>query len=456
MNGLNFPSGRLFDMLNESSQRRSELHRLFLRGRQSSMDGVRALIELQMNNSQPGSAPNRENTAQVSLPQVSEQPRAALFDSRHLDAFGRGQMARCFGPEYAKYDGRRIPRIPNGDFKMMSRVVSIEGSRRDFQRPSSIVVEYDVPSNAWYLRDNITSEIPASLYMEIALQPCGFLSAYLDTYTLVPHRDYFFRNLDGSLVAVNPMDVRGKTITTHARLLTSVASGGTVIQKFTYALSCAGTIIYTGEATFGYFAVETMINQVGLDGGRRVLPLMQADPAKTEALSWLDLHRLQQGTNGQNSARLPRERMHLIDCAAASRSGGQYGKGYLFASRPVNPQDWFYPFHFYQDPVMPGSLGVEAVLETMQAGALAWGLEAELHLPSFRMLSGTLPMTWRYRGQITPQHGLMELEVHLSAVERLGAEVRLTGDASVWVDGLRIYEINNATVSIAASQVLEI
>ena len=53
-----------------------------------------------------------------------------------------------------------------------------------------------------------------------------------------------------------------------------------------------------------------------------------------------------------------------------ARKGGRYGKGYVYASRPVNPQDWFYPFHFYQDPVMPGSLGVEAILEAMQV--LPW------------------------------------------------------------------------------------
>lgn len=443
MNGLNFPTGRLTEMLNESRRRSSELHGQFLRGRRVSLDGMQQLIELQMNGFiSDGTGLER------TIPQRRAQ--TALFDGQQLETFGRGKISQCFGPEFSVYDGRRIPRIPNGDLRMMSRIVSIEGNRRNFHTPAAITAEYDVPTDAWYFREGASVDIPASLWMEIALQPCGFLSAYLDTYALVPHQEYFFRNLDGSLAAANPMDVRGKTIVTRAKLTSSVASSGTVIQKFSFELLCGETVLYTGNATFGYFAVETMINQVGLDAGRRVLPLIHSDVSAAQAASWLDLSRLQQGAAGGHSLRLPVGRMHLIERAAAVQGGGRYGRGYLFASRAVDPDDWFYPFHFYQDPVMPGSLGVEAVLETMQACALAWGLSEGMYRPQFRVLRGESPLTWRYRGQITPQHGLMELEVHLSGIERSGAQTLLTGDASMWVDGLRIYEINHAAIEIAA------
>jgi 3-hydroxymyristoyl/3-hydroxydecanoyl-(acyl carrier protein) dehydratase len=127
-----------------------------------------------------------------------------------------------------------------------------------------------------------------------------------------------------------------------------------------------------------------------------------------------------------------------------------YGKGYLYASRPVNPADWFYPFHFFQDPVMPGSLGVEAVLETMQAAALEWGLGAGMRSPRFAAMEGSL--TWRYRGQIVQQHKLVELEVHISEVARGAQGAWLKGDASLWVDGLRIYEFKDAAVALVESE----
>ena len=52
------------------------------------------------------------------------------------------------------------------------------------------------------------------------------------------------------------------------------------------------------------------------------------------------------------------------------------------------------------------------------------------------------------RGQITPQHRLMELEVHITKIEKQPGRVLLQGDASLWVDDLRIYQVKNLTVGI--------
>ena len=97
---------------------------------------------------------------------------------------------------------------------------------------------------------------------------------------------------------------------------------------------------------------------------------------------------------------------------------------------------------------MPGSLGVEAILEAMQVYALANDLGHGLRSPRFGMAAGETPMLWRYRGQITQQHKLMELEVHIQRVEREAGQVTIRGDASLWVDRLRIYEVKNAAVAI--------
>jgi 3-hydroxymyristoyl/3-hydroxydecanoyl-(acyl carrier protein) dehydratase len=438
MNSQSFEtlSARLAQMMGDSSRRSSQLHAQFLHQRAVSQQHMRQLIELQMGSTQP--AP----LAEV----VSAPARPALFNSRQLDEFGAGNFSGCFGPGFARYDTRRIPRIPNGDLKMMSRVVEIQGSLRDLRQPASVEVEYDVPPDAWYLRDCGSSELPYSLLMEMALQPCGFLSAYLDTYALVPHEDFYFRNLDGCARVVDTMDVRGKTLTTHAQLITSVASAGTVIQKYSFRVSCAGRELYQGESTFGYFSIETMANQVGLDGGQPTQPWIQSQPGS--AGQTLDLRRWRTSA----ALHLPAGRFGLLDQVLFLPNGGNSGKGYLHARRPVNPQDWFYPFHFSGDPVMPGSLGVEAVLEALKAYALALDLERGLPAAQFSLPAGGPPTSWRYRGQITPQHKMMELEIHLHMVERSAGEILIAGDASVWVDNLRIYEVKNASVRMVGPQ----
>jgi 3-hydroxymyristoyl/3-hydroxydecanoyl-(acyl carrier protein) dehydratase len=427
-------SARLAQLMGNNSRRNSQLHAQFLNLREASMQQIRDLIELQM-----GSAPHLLAVAQPVL--VNARP--ALFDSQQLDHFGAGNFSGCFGPAFARYDTRRIPRIPNGDLKMMTRVVAIEGNLRDLRQPASVEVEYDVPSDAWYLRDCGSVEMPYSLLMEMALQPCGFLSAYLDTYALVPHESFYFRNLDGNACVVNSLDVRGKTLTTCARLLTSVNSGGTVIQKFAFSVTCAGQDIYQGESTFGYFSTETMANQVGLDGGNPSQPWIRAQAGREGQT--LNLTRWR----SQASLHLPMNRFSFLDAVELLPNGGAFGKGYVYASRPINPRDWFYPFHFSGDPVMPGSLGVEAVLEGFKAYALAVNIGQEVRLAHFSLAAGAPAISWRYRGQITPQHKMMELEIHLHAVKQNAAGLLLSGDASVWVDNLRIYEVKNACVLIA-------
>jgi 3-hydroxymyristoyl/3-hydroxydecanoyl-(acyl carrier protein) dehydratase len=424
-------------MVSESARRNSTLHGQFLQMRQGSLQDLSALIAMQI------------HSLQASQPMTGRlAARQVLFDQRQIKAFGTGKISDCFGPGYARYDQRRIPRIPNGDLSMMSRIVAITGRPHEFDHPASIVAEYDVPADAWYLRDNAYPQVPASLYMEIALQPCGFLSAYLDSYALVPYEHFYFRNLDGNSRILASVDARGKTIQTEARMLSSVVSGGTVIQKFAFKLSCEGQVIIEGESLFGYFSAESMDHQLGLDGGRLVLPEFRENASLARSAMRIETAPLRAPRPGRPYYRLPQRQLSFLDQVFFDRTGGRYGRGYVYARRPVRSDDWFYACHFYQDPVMPGSLGIEAILEAMQAAVFS-GVDVDgLRPDHFGMAPCEEPVRWRYRGQITPLNEVMELEVHLGQVERKAGGAVLTGDASLWVDSLRIYEINHIVLGI--------
>jgi 3-hydroxymyristoyl/3-hydroxydecanoyl-(acyl carrier protein) dehydratase len=427
-------SNRLFEMLRENKQKHDDLHEQFLELRQKDLKNMRSIIERQM----------REMGGLDSDAPAKPQ---ALFTAAQLDAFGLGSISGCLGPDFSRYDGMRIPRIPNRDLRMMDRVVEIQGERRKFSAPASVTVEYDVPTDAWYLSDAAFPDLPYALWMETALQPCGFLSAYLDTYSLIPADVFYFRNLDGSAQMGDWMDVRGKTITTRAKLLTHVTTGGTVIQKFAFELTCAGQKLFWGESTFGYFTAQTMGNQVGLDNGQRSAPVFQTVARVQRAALRIDPRSFQVTSSARPHDRLAVNRLHFLDQVHLHPHGGRHSHGSIYASRMVNPQDWFYSFHFFQDPVMPGSLGVEAILEAMQLFALANGFSKDFRSPRFRP-SSAQPFSWRYRGQITPQHQKMELEVDIRHVESQPERVLVVGDASLWVDGLRIYEVKNAAIEI--------
>ena len=65
---------------------------------------------------------------------------------------------------------------------------------------------------------------------------------------------------------------------------------------------------------------------------------------------------------GEGNAKLPAPPMLLFDrITTISETGGTYGKGYIEAEFDINPKLWFFDCHFINDPVMPGSLGLDAL-----------------------------------------------------------------------------------------------
>jgi 3-hydroxymyristoyl/3-hydroxydecanoyl-(acyl carrier protein) dehydratase len=61
-----------------------------------------------------------------------------------------------------------------------------------------------------------------------------------------------------------------------------------------------------------------------------------------------------------------------------SLEGGSTGCGTIRGKKQVNPADWYFKSHFYQDPVIPGSLGLESFLQVMKSFAMqAWGNDAQ-------------------------------------------------------------------------------
>jgi len=369
----------------------------------------------------------------------------ALFDENHIHEFALGSLAACFGPEYATYDTRRAPRTPNGDLKLISRVLSINGTRGQVTAGSGLVTEYDVPADAWYFTQNAYPTLPYSVLMEIGLQPCGFLSAHLGSTLPFPDENFYFRNLDGNGKYLREVDTRGKTITNRVEMTSSTSIPGIIMQKFKYELSCDGQPFYVGDAAFGYFQPEALINQVGLDRGNSPAPMAHSQTALTK----LDLRTttLFHPPLHQPYYKLSGGELHLLDEVQILPGGGKFGQGYVYAHKNVNPQDWFFRAHFLQDPVMPGSLGIEAMLQALQAFALQTGLGSEFRSPRFAQVAGH-NVAWKYRGQIVPGNKDMSLELHISSTERAPGRITLVANASLWKEHLRIYEVTALALSV--------
>ncbi|MBE2195506.1 MAG: hypothetical protein IAE83_15135 [Anaerolinea sp.] len=428
-----------------------QAHQNYLESRLAGLRELSSTIQTQINTLRSGGS--------VPAPVVSASPlppppapviagppaRPALFDEAAIHEFALGSVVKCFGEEYRIYENRRAPRIPNGDLLLVSRVTEMHGKRHELAGGSRTVSEYDMPAAPWFFRDNAQPGIPYSVYMEMALQLCGFLSAYLGSTLTFPDLDFYFRNLDGDGRLTRDLDLRGKTITNHVEMLSSITMKGIILQKFTFDLSADGQSFYKGGASFGCFTAEAMANQVGLDKGKPVPTWLENSGRRVAPL---DLNALKQARPGKPHYRLSSNQLDFIDEARFVPDGGKYGKGYIYALENVDPADWFFTNHFHQDPVMPGSLGVEAILQSMQALALTLDLGAQFRSPRFRQAENHHTI-WRYRGQVIRKNKTIWMEVHVKDIMRTPDRVTVIGDASLWRDdGLRIYEVQDAAISL--------
>lgn len=372
---------------------------------------------------------------------VSERVNVpAVFNEHHIDHFATGSIVECFGPEYEIYSNRRVQRTPNGDLQLINRITEANATRYNFESGANLISEYDVPPQPWYLQQNDYPVVPYSILMEIALQPCGFLSAYLGSTLIDPDEDYYFRNLDGHGRMLNDIDIRGKTIQNEVTLISSTALQGVIIQKFEFAMSVDGLPYYVGEAVFGYFTQQALANQVGLDWGEKVPPKRQS------GLTTINLRDVETRSDlyhppiGQPHYHLPHHQLDLLDTV-------RIADGYVFAEKTINPSDWFYIAHFYEDPVMPGSLGLEAIFQAMKVYALYYDLGAQFTSPHFEPMIDH-QITWKYRGQIIQTDGMMTLEVDFDDIQTTTDQVTLIGTASLWKDNLRIYEVTQIAMRI--------
>ncbi|MFX0578280.1 beta-ketoacyl synthase N-terminal-like domain-containing protein [Nocardia nepalensis] len=382
------------------------------------------------------------------LGRTNERGERALTNELHMAHLGKGDLVIAMGPEFEIYRDSRTPHFPNGDLQCVDRIMTLQGTRRQLLPGATMSAEYDSPADAWYYRDNSYPSMPNCIYMETALQGAFLLGYYLGATLDQPGEQFSFRNLDGRATLVEDIDLRGKTIRQRSRLLTSHAMPGTVLQNFSFDLSVDGQVCYVGEALGGYFNERALAHQIGLDSGTCVAPWLDRQDSAPETV-----HRIDLGTDpapyGGDGAHLELAdgQLRLVDRVDIVPGGGDFHAGYLRGYRQIRPDEWYFDYHFHRDPVMPGSLGVEAIIQALQLYVMQTGLAEGIARPRFAMARG-VEMSWKYRGQILRENRDMDFEAHIKEVRREDDRLLVIAEANLWKSGMRIYEVHDVAVEV--------
>ncbi len=366
--------------------------------------------------------------------------RPAIFNTDRITAFAIGKPSEAFGDKYRMFDAeRKIARLPGPPFQFLDRVVSIENCEPwKLEAGGEIVAQYDIPLEAWYFAANRQPTMPFAVLLETALQPCGWLAGYLGS-ALTSETDLSFRNLGGKAIQYREVTPQSGTLTTKVKITKVSQSGGMIIQNFDYHLSCNGEPVYVGDTYFGFFSKESLVHQVGIRDAKVFVPSAE-ESARASRF------------DAPDAAPFANSDYMMIDNAELLLDGGPHGLGYVRGTMQVDPSTWFFKAHFYEDPVVPGSLGLESFFQLMKFYAAArWrlGTDARFHTPSQRLDAKTfkpVPHEWVYRGQVVPRDALVTVTAVIREVD--DATRQLTAEGFLSVDGRVIYQMKSFTLQV--------
>ena len=146
---------------------------------------------------------------------------------------------------------------------------------------------------------------------------------------------------------------------------------------------------------------------------------------------------------GSDTGKLPTGNMLMFDrITNINNEGGLYDKGLITAELDIKPDLWFFDCHFYQDPVMPGCLGLDALWQ-LCGFFLSWsGCKGK----GRALGSGKVKFT----GQVLPtaKNVTYTLNVKRLIMRRLSM---IIADGTVSVDGREIYAADDLRVGLFLS-----
>lgn len=352
---------------------------------------------------------------------------AALLDCAN------GAPSSAFGEMYRRFDTEgKVPRLPQPPYHMMSRVVAATDRPGVRRAGATISAEYDIPPDAWYFADNRNGEMPFSVLSEIALQPCGWLASHCGFALDGGDR---FRNLEGDGHVYRTLGPRDGTICVDTTLSSFSKVGPMTIVAFDLKGRLkSGEPVIDLATRFGFFPAQALVRQAGLGASQLDKSYLEL-PGELRDLTPRD-------------PRLASGQLRMLDRVDYfDPEGGKAGLGLARAKQVIDPYAWYFKAHFFGDPVQPGSLGLDAMVQLLTRASLLKGLASErAHIET---LAADMPVKWSYRGQVTPEKKQVTTVMEIIEVSGDPSRRIVTGRGSLWCDGLRIYEASPISIALS-------
>ena len=413
------------------------------------------------------------HTPRLSPTTKTDKKRSAVYNRQKILAIAQGNPSEAFGKLYLPFDTDRfIARLPRPPYLFIDQISRCDPPPWIVKPGGWIEADYQCTPDSWYFFADRTGYMPYAVLLEIALQPCGWLASYVGS-ALLSDDDLRFRNLGGQGIIQQNISTGHHTLTTRVRLTHVSRAAGMIVETFDFEVFNDSKVIYEGDTYFGYFPQSALAQQEGIRDAKSRLfqadltdsilsaphrfadspPLTPIDTAPIDDLDSVIKPGETQGqtqgqTHGQtlSGLQMPASAMRMIDqIDILIPDGGPCCLGYIRATKRVDPGDWFFKAHFYQDPVWPGSLGLESFIQILKFYILTiWKDKVCDHQFS---ITRPQPHQWIYRGQILPSDKMVTVEAVITRVDT-DPVLSITADGFLSVDGRYIYEMKQFGIEL--------
>ncbi|MBF0544978.1 MAG: hypothetical protein HQM08_11115 [Candidatus Riflebacteria bacterium] len=390
-----------------------------------------------------------ERRAKTRIPKTSDIP--TLYTGEQIKSYSIGNPSECFGPEFRVFDSERfLARLPGPPFLFLDGITDVKAEKFKFKSGGEVEGYYQIPESAWYLKANRQKSLPFSVLLEVPLQVCGWYSAFMGC-ALTNKTDLHYRNLDGKLILLDDVTNETGVLISRVKSTKVAQSAGMIIMWFDLLVSSkTGKLLLKGDTSFGFFTPEALSQQVGILGEKTYLP----SPEEINRAITLELpneypfNPREAESSELLTSWLPSKSYKMIDeIVLFIPDGGPSGRGFIKGRKQIDRNEWFFKAHFYQDPVMPGSLGLEAFMQLLKIfAAKRWGKRIKNR--EMKCLSMNLNHThiWSYRGQVLPTNKIMEVDAIITHID--DENFIITGNGYLKVDGLMIYKMKDFSLKV--------
>lgn len=147
---------------------------------------------------------------------------------------------------------------------------------------------------------------------------------------------------------------------------------------------------------------------------------------------------------GENNPQLPMPPMLMFDrITHIDEKSGEFGQGQIVAELDIKPDIWFFDCHFYNDPVMPGCLSLDAMWQLL-GFFMGWK-----GLPGKGRALGVGET--KFSGQITPDNNKVVYRIDIKRVLKKGALNVGVANGTTYADDTHVHSAKGLRVALFQS-----